>query len=216
MQHAKGAYRAQSQQGEAMERHIERIFPSVVQISMVEGSQRLNRDLLRKIHQIRTEVPNSRPNSWIFPVYTTLDGADQLHQLPEFAGLQQVILREARSFADALRLSHADHPLRITDCWLNVYGLKDGQEIHQHANNVISGSYYAKAPPGCSGIMFHSPVADTMLVPPYSEINDLNSSAVELPVREGMLVLFRSWLKHSVRPSTTTEERISISFNISM
>jgi uncharacterized protein (TIGR02466 family) len=199
-----------------MERHIERIFPSVVQISTVDDAARLNGQLLKKIEQIRAEVPNARPASWTSTVYTTLNGADQLHRLPEFAALHEIILREARSFADALRFNHHDYPLRVTDCWFNVYGPKDGQEVHQHANNMISGSYYVKAPDGCAGIMFHSPLADAMFVPPYTEINDLNSSVVELPVREGMLVLFRSWLKHSVRPSPTAEERISISFNISM
>ena len=208
--------RAAGSKKETFERRIEAFFPSPVQISLVDDAERLNRRLLQTIEAMRKVVPNTRPDSWVSTVFTTLNGADQLHLMPEFADLHQIILREARHFAEALRFYNPDHPPRVTDCWFNVYGPKDGQEIHHHANNVISGSYYVKAPEGCSGIMFHSPVADTMLIPPYSEINDLNTSAVEVNVRPGMLVLFRSWLKHSVRPSLTAKERISISFNISM
>jgi uncharacterized protein (TIGR02466 family) len=81
---------------------------------------------------------------------------------------------------------------------------------------MISGSYYVKAPPGCSGLMFHSVRADEMLEPPLTGINKLNGTISELGVREGMMVLFQSSMKHSVRPSPTAEERISISFNLSM
>jgi uncharacterized protein (TIGR02466 family) len=201
---------------EAMNRSVETLFPSVIQICEVERAEALNRRLLKKIDEIRAESPNSRPESWTSTVYTTLNSADQLHQLPDFAELRDAILRESSVFADALRINHMDYPLRITDCWINVYGPKDGQESHQHMNSIISGSYYVKAPNDCAGIMFHSPMADAMLVPPYTEITPYNSLGVEVPVREGLMVLFRSWLKHSVRPSPVAEERISISFNLAM
>ena len=199
-----------------MERRLETLFPSAVQVTEVDRARNLNRRLLRKIETIRASTPNGRPDSWSSTVYTTLNTADQLHRLPEFADLHEIILREAGNYADALGINHADFPLHVSDCWINIYGPKDGQEVHQHANNILSGSYYVKAPPGCSGLMFHSVRADLMLVPPLTTVNALNESIAEMPVREGMLVLFQSNMKHSVRPSPTTEERISISFNISM
>jgi uncharacterized protein (TIGR02466 family) len=199
-----------------MERRLETLFPSAVQITDVERAHRLNRRLLRTIESIRAETPNGRPDSWGSTVFTTLNSADQLHRLADFADLHEIILHEAGRFADALGINHAEFPLRITDCWFNIYGPKDGQEVHQHANNILSGSYYVKAPPGCAGLMFHSTRADLMLVPPLSAVNALNETIAEMPVHAGMLVLFQSSLKHSVRPSPTAEERISISFNISM
>lgn len=199
-----------------MKRHLASLFPSTVQISEVEEFEALNRRLMRKIERIRAEIPNGRPDSWVSTVYTTLNSADQLHQLPEFSGLNEIILRESACFADALNIDHHNYPLRVSACWLNIYGPKDGQEVHLHSNNIISGSYYIKAPPGCSGLMFHSMRAEQMLEPPITTINKLNGTQSELSVQEGMIVLFLSSLKHSVRPSPTAEERISISFNLSM
>lgn len=199
-----------------MERQLKTIFPSVVQISEVEGAETLNRNLLQTIEDIRSVTPNARPDSWVSSVYTTLNSADRLHEMPEFAPLREVILREADEFANTLRLNHRQYPLRISDCWFNIYGPKDGQEVHLHANNLISGSYYVKAPPGSSGLMFHSPMDGEMLAPPYTEMNALNSMALEMPVEEGIIVLFRSCLRHSVRPSATDDERISVSFNLAM
>lgn len=199
-----------------MERRLETLFPSAVQITEVDGARRLNRRLLRQIEIIRETTPNGRPDSWSSSVYTTLNSADQLHQKAEFSDLHRIILDEVMRFADALMINHRDFPLRVMDCWFNIYGPKDGQEIHNHPNNIISGSYYVKASPGCSGIMFHSARADSMLLPPMTAANSFNQSVAELAVHEGMMVIFRSSLKHSVRPSPTDDERISVSFNLSM
>ena len=199
-----------------MSRDIELLFPAPIQISMIENAAAMNARLMAAVEKIRAVTPNGRPDSWMSTVYTTLNTADQLHRLPEFSELTDIIMAEVRAFADALGINHQEYPLRFQDCWFNVYGPKDGQEVHNHPNSVISGSYYLKAPEGCSGIMFHAPMADTMFVPPFREINALNTQGAEMPVHAGALVLFRSWLKHSVRPSPTSDERISISFNLMM
>ena len=199
-----------------MARELQTLFPSLVQISDIEGAAALNERLMPAIEAIRAETPNSRPDSWASTVYTTLNSADQLHELPDFAPLTDHILREAAAFAEALKLDHQRYPLRISDCWFNIYGPKDGQESHLHANNLISGSYYVKAPEGSSGLMFHSPMDNQMLDPPYSAFNDFNTVIAEMPIEEGRMVLFRSFMRHSVRPSAIDDERISISFNLTM
>jgi uncharacterized protein (TIGR02466 family) len=201
-----------------MERNLQMLFPSSVQITDLDADQAraLNAKLLRGIERVRAVTPNGRPKSWASTVYTTLNSADQLHQMDEFAELHQIILRESGRFADILHIDHRNFPLRVSDCWFNIYGPKDGQEIHNHANNIISGSYYVKAPEGCSGLMFHSMRYDLMLSPPLTGLDELNQTVAELGVREGRMVLFPSWLKHSVRPSPNADERISISFNVAM
>ena len=104
----------------------------------------------------------------------------------------------------------------MTECWINVYGGGDAQEAHVHKNNVLSGIYYAKAPAGCGELLFHSPVADSMLEPPKTRTNDFNTPAVGITPVEGQMVLFRSWLRHSVKPNRITEDRISVAFNLTM
>ena len=200
----------------SVERATETLFPTVIQISQLSNATDFNQDLMQKVAKLRKETPNGRPDSWTSSVYTTLNTADQLHLMPEFAELASAIMDEANSFADTLSLAHNQYPLRIKDCWVNIYGSKDGQEMHLHTNSVISGSYYLKVPQGGSGIVLHSPFTDNMFEPPLAGVNALNSGAAELPVEEGMFVLFRSWLKHSVRPSPVKKNRISISFNLMM
>jgi len=55
-----------------------------------------------------------------------------------------------------------------------------------------------------------------MLEPPTTGPNNFNTPLVALQPQAGEMVLFRSWLRHSVKPTRSKEERISIAFNITM
>jgi len=195
---------------------VRTLFPVPILISQVDNAAALNKQVLRDIKDLQANTPNGRPESWTAPVYTSLNSADQLHHLPQFTPLITAINVEVARFAEALGMDYQRHPLRMKDCWFNIYGPKDGQEPHNHPNSFISGTYYVKAPDGCSGIRFHSPTQDTMFIPPQTSKNELNGTMAELPVEDGLLVLFPSWLKHSVQPNSIRGERISISFNVFM
>ena len=83
-------------------------------------------------------------------------------------------------------------------------------------NSIISGSYYVRTPRGAAGLTVYSPVMDTMYIPPQIENNIYNTEFDEIFVEEGLIVLFRSNLKHSVKPNPIHKDRISISFNFNM
>ena len=123
---------------------------------------------------------------------------------------------ESTAFGETYALDTAHHPLRVKDCWVNVYADGDSQEIHVHPNSVISGIYYVAAPPGCGQTLFHSPFSEVMLDPPTTGTNDVNTPMVGVTPRAGDMILFRSWLRHSVKPTPGKEERISIAFNMIM
>jgi len=133
-----------------------------------------------------------------------------------FSGLKQVILDEVDKYARELRLDVDSHPPRINECWVNVYGKGHSQEVHCHPNHVFSGIYYPKAPEGCGEVVFHSPLSDQMLEPPLTEPTALNMPTFRVQPIPGRLVLFRSWLRHSVMPTEVEDDRISIAFNIVM
>ncbi len=189
------------------------IFPSVLQFSMLTDSSNMRSDLMRSVEKIRKTTPNGRPDAWTSSVYTTLFTHDKLHEEPEFSVLTGQILREAEQFAVTLGIDLEHFRLVYKDCWFNIYGWKDGQEIHIHNNSFISGSYYLKIPDGASGLIVHSPVMESMFLPPQSSTNIYNTGYDEIFVEEGLIILFRSNLKHSVKPNPIKKERISISFN---
>ena len=197
-------------------RGVHKFFPVAVQTSEIEDGAKLNKSIIEEITKIRGTVPNSLPEAWSCNLYTTISSGINLLDQPAFASLQQHILTEAAAFAEVYGLDFASYPPRITECWVNVYGQGDSQEAHNHANLVISGIYYVAAPERCGELLFHAPMSDTMLEPPTTGPNNFNTPLVALQPQAGEMVLFRSWLRHSVKPTRSKEERISIAFNITM
>lgn len=198
------------------QRQLHQLFPVGVQISEIPGAAQLNRDLIADMEKVRKSVPNNRPDSWSCSVYTTISSGHDLFQYDSVKKLRDHIMSEGNAFADAYGLERRKFPLRLQDCWVNVYEKGDGQEVHNHANSVVSGIYYVAAPEGSGELMFHSPMADNMYEPPKSDLNPMNTPTTTLTPQAGMMILFRSWLRHSVMPSTGKGPRISIAFNFGM
>jgi len=196
------------------ETEVNLVFPTPVQVSEIGDSATLNETLMAEIEDVRKVTPNGLPGSWSCEVYTTISNNCRLHERPGFAELVRHIFLETDKFSDLLAIERSSQPLHIADCWVNIYGRGHSQEIHAHANNILSGVYFVTAPKGASPIMFHSPDCDSMLVPKFSELNDYNNAAVGFEPKPGTMLIFRSHLKHSVKTSQIDEERISIAFNL--
>ena len=104
---------------------------------------------------------------------------------------------------------------KITSMWSIINRKNSSNARHIHSNNYISSAYYVKAPQDCGDIVFHDPRSvATFRYPKISKQNKLNSNVFTIQPKEGLLVLFPSYLYHSVDLNRTDEERIVISFNI--
>lgn len=103
----------------------------------------------------------------------------------------------------------------ITGCWANAHPHGTAHRIHSHPNNYLSGVYYAQAPDERDGLVFHEPRAEALVLSPkIKKVTELTNSEARLGVRTGRLVVFPSWLRHSVAKTQGTGERISVSFNV--
>ncbi len=192
------------------------IFPVTVQVTEVKEAESLNKKLCRGVYDLMKTQPNTKPASWACNVYTTILSGQILTDVEPFTSLKSLIMAETEKFARQLKFDVDKHPVRISECWLNVYGKGHSQDIHIHSNNVFSGIYYPKAPEGCGDLILHSPLADQMLEPPITEVIGANTPSFRIKPVAGRMVLFRSWLRHSVMPSDIEEDRISFAFNILM
>jgi uncharacterized protein (TIGR02466 family) len=190
------------------------LFPTVVRMSTVEDAETLNARLSTAIEELRARVPGPPPDSWSGNLYTTFETLKTVHLEPGFGDLAAAVESEANAFAHQLGMDLGNNPVRIHSSWLNIYGPGHNQEVHIHANSLISAVYYVKAPEGAPGLKIHSPFHDSMLSPPIAEISPANQLFDELPAVPGRLVLFRSWTRHSVRANTVAGERMSIAFNL--
>ena len=75
--------------------------------------------------------------------------------------------------------------------------------------------YYVRTRPGADTVNFHDPRNQAGIIrPPVAELTAENTDQVVVRVEDGTLLIFPSYLQHSVDANASEEERISISFNI--
>ena len=105
--------------------------------------------------------------------------------------------------------------IRASKLLINNKDASNGRHIH--GNNYISAAYYVRAPKNCGEIVFYDPRPAPVYSHPLStKPNSLNAMVNAVNPVEGGLVLFPSYLDHSVNPNLSNEERIVISFNINL
>ena len=104
---------------------------------------------------------------------------------------------------------------KINNMWAIINTGGAANLRHQHGNSTISGAYYVRAPKNSGDIVFYDPrPAPVYSHPNVIEPNLLNTQVNSINPKEGLLVLFPSYLDHSVNENLSNEERIVISFNI--
>ena len=98
--------------------------------------------------------------------------------------------------------------------WINMHDPGDHAPKHHHINSCYSGVYYIQTPYNSGGIVFtKSPSHMEQIFAHPSEGNLWNSSEWEFPTKAGDLILFPSYLTHSVPKNESNEKRISVAFN---
>jgi uncharacterized protein (TIGR02466 family) len=136
-----------------------------------------------------------------------------LHTLDDFQDLVACVHRVVAGILQFLRIGYDE--FEITACWATILAPGAEHKAHQHPNNFLSGVYYLRTQPGADTINFHDPRNQTgILRPPVVELTAENTDQVVVRVKNGTLLIFPSFLSHSVDANGSEEERISISFNV--
>jgi conserved hypothetical protein len=136
-----------------------------------------------------------------------------LHLLDDFQELVACMHRAVAGILQFLRIGYDE--FEITGCWATILAPGATHRIHSHPNNFLSGVYYLRTHPGADTINFHDPRNQTgILRPPVVELTTENTDQVVVQVKNGTLLVFPSFLQHSVDANGSDEERISISFNV--
>ena len=170
-----------------------------------------NLSLLTYCQQIKKEdkgLVKSNLTGWHSSLFT--------RQHPKLNDLFNQIEKTASCFATQLGKKTS---MRLIDIWININKFKDSNQLHFHPGCFLSGVYYIDVFKNGGKIVFENPAQDVMVsnwdLDNMETFNTFNSAYYKLVPKIGDLILFPSWLKHSVEPNMTQKERVSISFNLS-
>jgi len=136
-----------------------------------------------------------------------------LHRREELGDLVSCVHDATRGVLRFLRIGQ--EAFEITGCWATVLARGASHRSHSHPNNYLSGAYYVRTHPGADTINFHDPRPQAAVIrPPVTELTAENADQVVVRVTDGTLLVFPSYLEHSVDATAAEEERVSVSFNI--
>lgn len=184
------------------------MFPTLVWKMLVRPQLRdaMGARILGALEEIRRGLPRLEAGEgW--------QSEQTLHQREEFQQLASCATGAARSILRFLRIGY--DAVEITGCWANVLAKGAMHKAHSHPNNFLSGVYYVQTQAGTDTLNFHDPrIQASVIRPPVVELTAENTDQVVVRLTNGTLLMFPSYLEHSVDANTSEEERISISFNI--
>jgi uncharacterized protein (TIGR02466 family) len=171
-----------------------------------ENYKATNAKLLKALKEMRVSLsPLGAGEAW--------QSSKDLHKLDEFGDLVSYVHGTIKIVLTFLKIGY--DAIEITGCWANISAKGASHRMHAHPNNFLSGVYYVQTHPEADTINFHDPrIQTTIIRPPVTELTAQNTDQVVVKVRNGTLLVFPSYLQHSVDPNRSDEERISISFNV--
>ena len=107
--------------------------------------------------------------------------------------------------------------VKITSMWAIINKKDAFNEKHHHGNSALSAAYYVKAQKNSGNIVFFDPRQANVFHHPVSKkVNNINAQAQSVTPKPGTLILFPSYLEHKVNSNESTDDRIVISFNVSL
>ena len=178
-----------------------------------ENNKKLKVGLLAPLSGPHSEIGNSLLNSL------------QL-ALEEINDTNVIIIPRDSGFNDNEKLNTAINDMdwnlqtqevKISNMWAIINKKGSLNQKHLHSNNDLSAAYYVTAEENCGDIIFYDPRPATIYKHPIAKKpNILNATINSISPEPGMLVLFPSYLEHSVDPNLSEQKRIVISFNLSL
>ena len=97
-----------------------------------------------------------------------------------------------------------DPNIKVSNMWGNISYFANSNAIHTHTdkgydNSTLSGILYLNTPPNSGNLLFYNPLSVNNALPITPEEKDL--------------ILFPSYIPHSVDINLSQEDRISLAFN---
>tara|TARA_R110000796_G_scaffold60057_1_gene138620 strand:- start:1975 stop:2601 length:627 start_codon:yes stop_codon:yes gene_type:complete len=132
---------------------------------------------------------------------------------PSFSNLKKDLLKQVDNYSKEVICPENKIKLNITQSWLNYTTKNQYHHEHSHSNSFLSGVLYIKANPELDKIHFHKDVSKGLNIK-TKNFNSYNAPEWIFNTGDSMVILFPSYLVHSVKFKTEDNERISLAFNV--
>jgi len=192
---------------------IYKLFPSPVFSFKLENYQELNMELESYILGLKKKYKDGEKKSnyggWHSPFFDQKND----NTPKKFSVIIHNLLKKI--FTDEMGWKYNPDKVKITVMW-SIINKKGSFNIqHNHPNAYLSAAYYVKVPKNSGNIKFFDPKEQkTIRYPKVKNYTDISAVITEVTPKEGDLLIFPSYLYHSVGENLSEDDRIIISFNV--
>lgn len=167
------------------------------------------------IQNLKNEVLKLFDNGSGVNTHTSFITEDNLHTLPEFDMFTKLANSEIENVLNYHSIVRGG--FEISNAWANISSPSHRHSAHTHPNAFLSGVLYLSAPENCGPIVFADPRPGAGVIVPdvYDARKPTYGGVYSVQPRTGDLIIFPSWLQHSVEHGfcSESEKRIVIAFN---
>ena len=197
-----------------MNLNLNHVFPIPVLDTKIDDTITNNTlALVNKFVEEKNLLANSLPGDLVTTFY---DDKDFLGTLKAYDLLNEITVN-SRTFMDLLGYDKDSH-IEISS-WLQCNKPQSHFFRHDHYSALVSGVIYLQTPEKCGDIVFHTPLEvrrahDTFYSRLKVKDSNYNYGDVRITPQKGVMLLFESWLQHTVERNYSNDNRISVSFNV--
>lgn len=188
-------------------------FSTPIWTSKIDGYDKVNEEMLNFIINLQkkdsTGIVKSNFKGWHSKDFDLKDKC-----LTKFV---TAIKKNINTSLNDMNWDLDSQSVKITNMWAIINEKGALNQKHHHSNSDISAAYYVSAHDDCGDIVFYDPRPARVYRHPIAKSpNKLNATINSVKPEPGLLVLFPSYLEHSVNPNLSNKKRIVISFNLSL
>lgn len=188
---------------------VEKFFPTLIGFVKNPNHNNIENNLVKKCYELKHNIKSGGQN-WLAKNTYNTSYTYNLFNDENFKCLNDWVMQEIKNYTDNIGY---ENNLVCDTAWFNIYEKYNYQEVHEHAPNSISAIYFLKANPDtCAKTYFYSNNFDGL--EPKSNNNNIDTNhTISINPLSGLLILFRSNVKHSVEQQLSNDERITIAYN---
>ena len=188
-------------------------FSTPIWASKIEGYEKTNKDMYEYIANLQTKDPKGVSKSNFKGWHSK--NFDMKDKSPN--NFIEAIKKNINIALNDMGWDLSTQSVKIKGVWAIINEKDAWNQKHHHSNSDLSAAYYVAAHENCGDIVFYDPRPAPVHNHPSSKTpNSLNATVNSIKPEPGMLVLFPSYLEHSVNPNLSNEKRIVISFNLTL
>ncbi len=188
-------------------------FPTPIWASKIDNYEKTNQEMLEYI----IDLQNSNPEGVLKSNFKGWHSKDFNMKDEQPINFINSIKNNINKALNDMGWDLTNQSVKIKSVWAIINEKDAWNQKHHHSNSHLSAAYYVSAHDNCGDIVFYDPRSAPVHNHPISKSpNKLNATVNSIKPEPGMLVLFPSYLEHSVNPNLSDERRIVISFNLSL